>query len=429
MSFRLVDRIKKTDLPGKYKRVLEAWVSFGNKDGTSIRPSKEAVAKRAGISRRTVYRRTDDLIAVGILVPESDENGNERRHYYGNGHYATVYHINAEALCQKDTLERLKQYDKTARGQCDISSKTNVPERHATRPSNPFASLRDNQTLDDRSAVSTAVESKTVSKIEEPSSVADIPDCEHAIMDDETFGQMDFDNNSKALLRFFKPVLNETMVKKSLPVCRAILEALRGTDFDAWDLIAWNRAHRSHKFASKQDKAMYLRRPEQMLKALTSENGSLLNEYDLHDFDGCDICNENRFRHTRDRKAENARIMVEKKAERLREMEAEAEARRRAEEERRKQDRWSRYDFTEPPEGRKNAFAFNRSFKAEDARPIFSSKTNSNGRAEVTADSKAALDATINWFFMDGSPFDIEDFRRVYRDALECWNSKSRDAV
>ncbi len=39
MSFKLVDKIKKSNLPGPMKRVLEAYVSFGNSDGTNIRPT------------------------------------------------------------------------------------------------------------------------------------------------------------------------------------------------------------------------------------------------------------------------------------------------------------------------------------------------------------------------------------------------------
>ena len=52
MSFKLVDKIKKSNLPGPLKKVLEAYVSFGNSDGTSIRPTADKVADRAGCGQR-----------------------------------------------------------------------------------------------------------------------------------------------------------------------------------------------------------------------------------------------------------------------------------------------------------------------------------------------------------------------------------------
>jgi len=55
MSFKIVDVIKKTKgISGKHKRVLEAWASFANKDGTNIFCAKDAAAKRAGVSRDLV---------------------------------------------------------------------------------------------------------------------------------------------------------------------------------------------------------------------------------------------------------------------------------------------------------------------------------------------------------------------------------------
>jgi hypothetical protein len=61
MSFKIVDVIKKTKgISGKHKRVLEAWASFANKDGTNIFCAKDAAAKRAGVSRDLV------LALVGI---------------------------------------------------------------------------------------------------------------------------------------------------------------------------------------------------------------------------------------------------------------------------------------------------------------------------------------------------------------------------
>src|ERR1035437_643588 len=94
MSYKIVDTIKKLKgMPRKYKSVLEAWASFASKDGTGIYQSKEKVAERAGISRWTVYRQTDDLVALGILVPTGKET-------YPNGHWTTTYLIDVDKLLE-----------------------------------------------------------------------------------------------------------------------------------------------------------------------------------------------------------------------------------------------------------------------------------------------------------------------------------------
>jgi hypothetical protein len=98
MSYKIRDQIAKLKgVPAKHKRVLDAWASFADKDGTNIYASKEAVAERAGISRWTVYRNTDDLVDIGVLVDTGDT------HKYGAGHYTTVYRIDI-AMLQNATL-------------------------------------------------------------------------------------------------------------------------------------------------------------------------------------------------------------------------------------------------------------------------------------------------------------------------------------
>jgi hypothetical protein len=160
MSFKLVDQIKKTKgIAGKHKRVLEAWASFGNRDGTNIRPSKEKVAQRAGVDRKTVYRNTDDLIAAGILVPDLNNDGSPTMHYYPNGHWVPVFHIDV-AMFQNVPVLLAKLYPKKGQGQCPKMSSTPVPKCHATIPGNPSAPLQDNQPPMNPSAVSTAVETK-----------------------------------------------------------------------------------------------------------------------------------------------------------------------------------------------------------------------------------------------------------------------------
>ena len=150
MSYRIVDAIKKNKvLPGKCKRVLEAWASFANADGTNIRPSKEKVAERAGISRWTCYRRTDDLLRAGILVADLNPDGSEKRRFYARGHYTTYYHIDL-AVLQDATLLKEKLWSKTAKTRCSKTAKSNVAKGDATIP-------LDQDPIDDPSSVSTAV--------------------------------------------------------------------------------------------------------------------------------------------------------------------------------------------------------------------------------------------------------------------------------
>ena len=66
MSFKLVDKVKKSCLPGHLKSILEAYISFGNKDGTSIRPTADKVGKRAGRSQRTVERYAPMLVKAAM---------------------------------------------------------------------------------------------------------------------------------------------------------------------------------------------------------------------------------------------------------------------------------------------------------------------------------------------------------------------------
>lgn len=143
MSFKIVDRIKKAKgVPGKYKRVLEAWASFGNKDGTNIRPSKESVARRAGINRSTVYRNSDKMMALGVLVPELNPDDltdpvGIRKHYYPNGHWTTVYRIDLDKLplLQNATEVDPNHGGKMQQRHCSKTQHTSVAKCNATIPS------------------------------------------------------------------------------------------------------------------------------------------------------------------------------------------------------------------------------------------------------------------------------------------------------
>jgi hypothetical protein len=91
VSYKIVDQIKKSHVPATLKKVLEAYVTFGNRDGTSIRPTEAAVAERASASRITISRRTQTLVALGLLVHDLDEKGYWLKYAYGeNGVWAYV---------------------------------------------------------------------------------------------------------------------------------------------------------------------------------------------------------------------------------------------------------------------------------------------------------------------------------------------------
>jgi hypothetical protein len=117
MSSRLVTRIKDIKgIPGRHKRVLEAWAAFANNDGTNIYPSKEKVAEKATISRWTVYKNTQDLIRAGILVQAEAHTCKIRScnkrgtHFSGQwGKYTVAYNINPLALQNSQTYLLLKQ--------------------------------------------------------------------------------------------------------------------------------------------------------------------------------------------------------------------------------------------------------------------------------------------------------------------------------
>ena len=109
--------------------------------------------------------------------------------------------------------------------------------------------------------------------------------------------------DAKALLFRFKPNLTDYLVKEQLPMAIEIL-SLVPADMEALDLLAWNHAHRSHRYATKEDKKLFLRSPKQMLAALKHPNATLVNDYDLHPFNQCNICKEHGLVHTKIFRAE-----------------------------------------------------------------------------------------------------------------------------
>ena len=105
MSRKLATTIKDSAIPGKYKRVLEAYAAFANNDGTNIRPSQRQLAGKAGTSPDTIQRNTPDLIASGILrqaashtckVAACNKGGT---HFTGTwGRWTIVYNLDISLL-------------------------------------------------------------------------------------------------------------------------------------------------------------------------------------------------------------------------------------------------------------------------------------------------------------------------------------------
>jgi len=198
MSFKLVDKIKKSNLPGPLKKVLEAYVSFGNSDGTSIRPTAAAVAERITGSRTTVARYTPRLVRLGLLVHDRNEDGTFKTYSYNSeGTWAYVYHADLTPLSRPEIVEvfeitrqmisekrrsagrkggrpkrQMELFDEsnliqTIKSNLLQSEQTNLQQteesklQHVPDPCIPLRSIQETyQTQTDPSAVSTAVNEK-----------------------------------------------------------------------------------------------------------------------------------------------------------------------------------------------------------------------------------------------------------------------------
>jgi hypothetical protein len=118
MSRKLQSQIQDIKgVPGRFKRILLAWASFANNDGTNIFPSKETVGDRAGVSRWTVYENTDILEAADVLqragshVCRNDRCNKGGTHWTSqHGQYTVVYKINVAMLGNPTVLlQKIKE--------------------------------------------------------------------------------------------------------------------------------------------------------------------------------------------------------------------------------------------------------------------------------------------------------------------------------
>jgi len=341
MSRKLVTIVQDIKgFPGKYKRVLQAWASFANNDGTNIFASKEAVAQRAGVSRWTVYQNTEALEAVGVMLRSSshacktkDCNQGGTHFTSQHGQYTVVYRIdvalleNPTVLLQKladptvvkprkvtvgksrkgtvaklDTTQVLKETPAPL-GKDDSSAVTSGSEKESKQASpslptvatalpgvSPASPENESQNRDGLGVVADQ-DQKQPQPQEQPQTVV-------GLYENLSYGQAGW------LLLKIQPNLTDAAVAKHFPCAERIL-----TFFDMVDenyqamaaemVLNWNRAHRSGKYASKDDKKLLIRTAAQYLRALESDNAFLLNDYDSHEFEQCEVCKERGYTHYR----------------------------------------------------------------------------------------------------------------------------------
>ena len=326
MSRKLATTIKDSAIPGKYKRVLEAYAAFANNDGTNIYAAQTKVAQKAGITRRTIVRITPDLIASGVLRHGKKHtckvkwcNGGST-HYCGHiGKWTNVYEINlglvqnvpnllvtnclkaCGAKCRKPRAAKCltdsgiketpalldgalgKEQDSSAVPL--VSKKASKPVTLATAslaPASLAALENQSQNLLGYGNLSSEEQNQEQPQHQLPQSREEMYD---APMSD-----------ASELLHIITPNVTDAMVREQLPLCARILEFFPHADeyaVKAAELVlGFNRAHRSGKYATKDDKKLYIRNAAQYLKALESSTASLLNDYDNHDFKNCETCRE-----------------------------------------------------------------------------------------------------------------------------------------
>jgi hypothetical protein len=339
--------IKDSAVPGKYKRVLEAYAAFANNDGTNIYATQTKVAQKAGTTRRTIVRITPDLIASGVLRHGEKHtckvkgcNGGST-HYCGHiGKWTNVYEINiglvqnvpnllvtnclraCEAKCRKPhaakclTDSGIKETPASAAPQLgkeqDSSAVPLVSKKvskqvslDATRLASPasLASLeKQSQNLlgfgnlsseEQKQKQNQKQNQKQDQKQDQTQEQPLLPATVDELFDGRLEGQADLAAN---LLWRIAPHVTDAMVKEQLPLCIKILGFFEDAEEyavqSAEAVLKWNRAHRSGKYASKDDKKLYMRTAAQFLKALESPSASLINDYASHDFKNCEVCRE-----------------------------------------------------------------------------------------------------------------------------------------
>ncbi len=335
MSRKLVTIIKDSKIPGKWKRVLEAYAAFANNDGTNIYASQEKVAQKAGSSSRTIRRVTPDLSTVGVLKVAQQHtckvkecNGGSS-HYCGrNGKWTIAYNIdlaalkNAEAELAVKNETACKAKVRPARAHETYLTKEArvqiVPNQLGTdcpKPDGAICPKPQGANCPTDSGIKETPAPRAVELGKEHDSSA-VPlevseeesfDQASSNLDDlETPGVLAERQNQERnpeedaftpegiLLRHIILKPSAASVRRYTPTCREILkrfeDAGKHACLAAILVLKFNRAHGDHKFATAEEKSLYIRRPDIFLKALDSENSALMTKYLEHDFTRCEIC-------------------------------------------------------------------------------------------------------------------------------------------
>jgi hypothetical protein len=326
MSRKLVTIIQDIKgLPGKYKRVLQAWASFANNDGTNIFASKESVAERAGVTRWTVYENTDALEAAGVLLRASrhicrTEKCNKGGTHFTSqhGHYTTVYRIDV-ALLQNPTVLLQKLGDLTVvkprKHTVENSRKGTVAKPDATQALKetpaPLGTEQDSSALTSGSEKAIKPESPSLAGLATapPAPSPASPESQSltgfGVLADQNQNQPQEQWWQKPegmlLIQITPGEVPDAGFEENMSRCREILgyfeHARQYSVVASVCVLKWNRAHRSGKYASKDDKKLYIRSAKQYLKALQSDTASLVNDYALHEFAHCEVCKEHGLLH------------------------------------------------------------------------------------------------------------------------------------
>jgi len=325
MSRKLATTIKDSAIPGKYKRVAEAYAAFANNDGTNIFASKGKLAAKAGAaSPDTIYRNTPDLIACGLLSVATSHTcrveacSKGSHHYTGRqGKYTTAYNLhisllqNAEtylsAKCLKVNAAKCRKVLAAKCGTTQVLKETPAPTSSSlgTNPSDSSALTSGSKKASKHSTPSRLASPKNAKptpqglELESEEQKQNQPQEDpHPVSEiEERFWTEDIFTERGELMFNISPKPSAAAIEKGLPLCDRILEHF-DTEDEGYKVIAanlvlkYNRAHRGHKFATKDDRKLLIRTPEQYLKALDSDNATLINDYLTHDFDNCELCKQ-----------------------------------------------------------------------------------------------------------------------------------------
>ena len=300
MSRKLATTIKDSTIPGKYKRVLEAYAAFANNDGTNIYPAKEKLGKKAGASSDTIYRNTPDLLASGILsIAEShtcriEACGKGKYHYTGRqGKYTTVYNLDISFLQNAETYLSAK-CSKVNAAKCRkvLAAKCGTTQALKETPA-PLGNIDSSaltggiDLLTDRQTESLAIQNQE-NQNQTPSGLGAEEEKKnqpqekiHPTTADEFRNWHEFIPAMSVMQEFYPSALTDKLVAEQYGSCVFLAHLPWGLD-GTLAMLRWNHAHEGGKWR--------FRSPKQMSNAFCTENQAFKNNYDTHDFIGCPKC-------------------------------------------------------------------------------------------------------------------------------------------